>query len=189
MTEKHNPDRRIYSVLIKAPIDTVWSTLVKTDEALPFFFGAVCDCESMQPGASFAMRSPNGKYTNVVGKVLEFSPPHRYSHTFKFTAYDDAPCTITYELEETDEGVQFSLITEDAPTGSKTEKSMDKGGTFIVNTLKAVVETGRPRLAGRLMLSMIGLTEMFSPKICASENWPLGSEQTPDRAQPKGSPG
>ena len=34
-------DRAIYEVFIEAPIHTVWDTLVKTDEALPFFFGAV----------------------------------------------------------------------------------------------------------------------------------------------------
>ncbi len=183
MSETNSSERRIYSVIINAPIETVWSKLIKTDEVLPFFFGAVCDSERLEPGASFAMRSKNGKYTNVVGEVLEFSPPYRYSHTFKFTSYDDAPCTITYELEETAQGVQFSLITEDAPSGTKTEKSMDQGGWFIVNNLKSVVECGKPTFSGRLILAMIGLTEMFTPKICRSENWPLASARQMKQSQ------
>ena len=34
--------RTFTEVMIDAPIETVWSELVKTDEMLPFFFGAVC---------------------------------------------------------------------------------------------------------------------------------------------------
>ncbi|NKC01207.1 MAG: hypothetical protein GKR90_22295 [Pseudomonadales bacterium] len=173
MSESKPSDKRIYRTIINAPIEKVWSELVKTDEVLPFFFGAVCDCPEFEVGASFAMRSKNGKYTNVVGKVLEFSPPYKYSHTFKFTAYDDEPCTITYELKETEQGVEFSLTTEDAPSGSKTEKSMDQGGDFIVQNFKSVVENGKPTFSGRCILLMIGLTEMFSPRSSRSENWPL----------------
>lgn len=170
-----NQKKRIYRVLINAPIEKVWSELVKTDEVLPFFFGAVCKCEDLKVGAPFAMRTRNGKFTNVVGEVLEFSPPYRYSHTLKFTSFDDAPCTISYELKETPNGVEFSLITDNAPTGSKTEKSMDQGGNFIVNNLKSVVERGKPTFSGRLILTMIYLTEVFSPRRCRSEHWPLDS--------------
>ena len=186
MSKTKSLEKRVYSVVINAPIETVWSELVKTDDVLPFFFGAVCDCEGLQVGAPFAMRSKNGKYTNVVGKVLEFSPPYRYSHTFQFTSYEDAPCTITYELKEIAEGVQFSLITEDAPTGTKTEKSMDQGGWFIVNNLKSVVERGKPTFSGRMILLMIGLTEIFTPKVCRSENWPLRSDKASEHSQTEG---
>ena len=165
-------EQAIYRVVIKAPIETVWSELVKTDEVLPFFFGAVCKTEhGLVAGAPMAMRTRNGKYTSVVGKVLEFSPPHRYSHTFKFTNYDDAPCTVTYELKEVEGGVEFSLITSNVPTDSKTEKSMAQGGPFIVNNFKSMVETGKPVLSGRLILFMIALTQPLTPGACKTENW------------------
>ena len=165
--------KRIYKVIIDAPIETVWSQLVKTDEVLPFFFGSVCDCQSMEEGQPFAMRSPNGKYTSVVGEVLEFSPPYRYSHTFKFTAYDDEPCTVSYELKQTDAGVEFLLITENTPEGSQTEKSMDQGGTFIVDALKSLIEKGQPNFKTRMILLMISLAAIFTPGRCKSERWPL----------------
>ena len=81
-------DKAIYRVVIDAPIDRVWSELVKTDEVLPFFFGSVCRTPtgSIEVGKPMAMRTPNDKYTGVVGKVLEFDPPHRYSHTLMFTS-------------------------------------------------------------------------------------------------------
>ncbi|MEM8633752.1 MAG: SRPBCC domain-containing protein [Pseudomonadota bacterium] len=167
-------EREIYAVTIDAPIQVVWDTLVKTDEALPFFFGAVCDTkDGLKSGASMRMITPNGKFASVVGEVLEFSPPHRYAHTMQFTQYDDGPCTVTYELSEVDGGTLFKLITENVPAGTKTEKSMASGGPFITANLKSLVETGRPKLSGRMVMTLGPLLGLVTPKRSRIENWPL----------------
>lgn len=167
-------DKSIYKVTISAPIEKVWSELVKTDEVLPFFFGSVCKTTGeMTVGSPIAMQTTNAKFRSVVGKVLEFSPPHRYSHTFKFTGYEDAPCVVTYDLKEVSEGVEFTLTTSNVPAGTKTEKGMAQGGPFICKTFKAVVENGRPSLGQRLMLGVMGLFEPFTPKVSRSEHWPF----------------
>lgn len=172
-------DKAIYKVTINAPIETVWAELVKTDQVLPFFFGSVCRTTGeLEIGAPIAMETKSGKYRSVVGKVLEFSPPHRYAHTFKFTNFDDPPCTVTYELKEVDGGVEFSLTTTNVPVGTKTEQGMAQGGKFIVETFKSVVENGAPSFGGRMMLGMMGLFEPFSPKVSASENWTFEKIQT-----------
>lgn len=167
-------EKAIYKVIINAPIETVWSELVKTDEVLPFFFGAVCKTTGeLTVGAPIAMETTNEKYRSVVGTVLEFDPPNRYSHTFKFTGHDDPPCVVTYELKAVEGGVEFSLISTNVPAGTKTEKSMAQGAKFIVATFKSVVETGRPALGGRLMLGMIRLLQPTTPKACRTANWPF----------------
>ena len=173
MTSKQpETDKAIYKVIIDAPIETVWSALVKVDEVLPFFFGSVCKTTGeLKVGAPIAMETTNGKYRSVVGEVLEFSPPHRYSHTFKFTAHDDLPCTVTYELKEVAEGVEFSLITTNVPANSKTAKGMTQGGSFIVKTFKSVVEDGKPSIVSRIMLAMMSALQPFTPKVCKTENW------------------
>ncbi len=179
MSEKGKfAEKAIYTVVINAPIETVWSELVKTNSPLPFFFGSVCETPGLSPGAPIRMRSPNGKYTSVVGDVLEFEPPYRYAHTFKFTNLDDPPCKVTYVLKETSEGVEFSLITENVPVGTKTESSMKQGGAFITQNLKAFIETGKPTFGGRMILTMISLMTPFSPKSTRSENWPIASVDT-----------
>ncbi|MEL7445221.1 MAG: SRPBCC domain-containing protein [Pseudomonadota bacterium] len=165
-------DKAIYRVFIEAPIETVWRELVKTDEVLPFFFGSVCrSTGELTIGAPIAMETTNGKYRSVVGKVIEFDPPRRYSHTFKFTGYDDPPCTVTYELESVNGGTEFSLVTTNVPAGTKTEKGMAQGGKFIVETFKSVVENGRPGFGTRMMLGAMGLAQPFTPKASRSENW------------------
>ncbi len=172
MNDSSIENKAVYRVVINAPIETVWNTLVKTDEVLPFFFGAVCRTRNgLHLDAPMAMRTKNGKYTSVVGKVLEFSPPYRYAHTLKFTNLNDDPVVVTYDLKEVEGGVEFSLTTSGAIVGSKTAKSMEQGGPFIVNTFKSVVETGNPGFGAGLMLAMIGLMAPFTPKLCRSEHW------------------
>lgn len=173
MSESTN-ERAIYRILIEAPITAVWSELVKTDDVLPFFFGAVCRTTGeLAPGRPMAMESPGGKYRSVVGEVIKFSPPYLYSHTFKFTGFDDPPCIVTYKLKEVEGGVEFTLITENVPAGTQTAKAMAQGGPFITQTLKALVEAGRPSLGQRLMLTMMSLTAIFTPASCKSESWPF----------------
>jgi len=170
--DNEDADRAVYRIFIEAPIEKVWNELVKTDEVLPFFFGSVCRTkDGLAVDEPMAMETPNGKFRSVVGTVLEFDPPNRYSHTFKFTGYDDSPCTVAYELKSVEGGTQFSLVTTNVPAGTKTEKGMAQGGPFIVNTIKSVVETGRPSFGTRLLLSLVGLTQPFTPKQCRSENW------------------
>jgi uncharacterized protein YndB with AHSA1/START domain len=165
--------KQIYRITIRAPIQDVWDTLTKDGEPLPFFFGSVLHTTGLKPGAQVRMRTPNNKYTGVVGEVLEFEPPHRYVMTFKFTDLDDPPCKVTHELREVEEGVEYLLISEQIPAGTKTEKYMAGGGKFITETLKSVLETGKPPMKSRMILLMIRLTGWMTPKRCRSEHWPL----------------
>ncbi len=163
----------IKRITIKAAIQDVWDVLTKKGEVLPFYFNSVLHTTTLAPGAPMRMRSPDGKYTGVVGEVLELEPPHRYVTTFKFTAFDDAPCKVTHQLKEVEGGVEYTLISEQIPAGSKTEKQMKQGGDFIVKALKGVVENGKPPFKERMILTMISLLAWTTPKKCLSEKWPL----------------
>lgn len=161
-------------VIIDAPIQQVWDALTREGEVLPFFFGSVMHTTGLAPGAPVRMRSPDGKYTGVVGDVLEFEPPHLFSMTFKFTTLDDAVCRIVHELRELDNGqTEYTLTSEGVPVGSRTEKNMRQGGEFIVKALKTYVETGRPNVMARFVMLMGKLTAFTTPRRCLSENWPM----------------
>ncbi len=163
----------IWRTVINAPIDVVWSTLVKTDEVLPFFFGAMCDtADGIKVGGKMRMISKDRKNAIVFGEVLEFSPPHRYSHTMSFTQVKgERPARTTYELKEVPGGTEFTLTSEAMP-GTETGK-MIQGGPFIVANLKALVETGKPAFSGRLVLALNPIMGLMTPKISRIENWPL----------------
>ena len=175
MNDDKNQSKSIYKVIINAPIDKIWSELIRVNSPRPFFFGGVCNTPDniLQLGTPFRMDSPNGKYASVVGKVIEFDPPYRYSHSFKFTSYDDPPCKVTYILKEVEGGVEFTLISENFVIGSKTQGSMESGGKFIVDNLKSLVENGKPTFGGRVILTIIALMTPFTPSKCQIEHWPF----------------
>lgn len=164
--------RAVFRVFIRGTVDAVWREITRTDAPQRCMFNMQLHTPGLKAGAPIRMRTRSGKFTGVVGEVLEFDPPRRYSHTFKFTNYDDPPCKVTYELKPVDGGVEFTLICDDIPVGTKTAKDMCQGGTMIVNTLKAIVETGRPSFGVRMLYVLFRVMEPFSPKRLRSENWP-----------------
>jgi len=165
--------RAYFRIVIRAPIHKVWAEITRTDSVLPFFFNSVCKTPGLEVGAPIRMVSKDGKYAAVVGDFVEFEPPYRYAHTFKFTNMDDPVCTVRYRLREVEGGTEFTLINEGLPAGTKTEKYMTSGGDFITKNLKALIETGKPTLGGRFALFMMGLMAAFTPKQCRSELWPF----------------
>jgi len=165
-------ERAVFTIFIRGTIQAVWNEITKTDELQKAMFNMRLETDGLRPGGAVRMRTGNGKYTGVVGEVLEFDPPHRYAHTFKFTNYDDPPCKVIYTLKEVEGGVEFSLIAEDIPSGTSTAKEMKRGGEMIVNTLKAIVETGRPPFGVRMLHVLFRMMEPFSPKKTQSIHWP-----------------
>ena len=173
MNNKPETTTQVSQIVINAPIQKVWDALTKEGEVLPFFFGTIMHTTKFAPGAPIRMRTPNGKYTGVVGDVLELEPPHKYSMTFKFTNFDDAVCKIIHELKEVDGGTEYTLTAEGVPVGTKTEKQMQGGGKIITTTLKSCVETGKPTTMASFIMLMGKLFGFMSPKQTLSTNWPM----------------
>jgi len=175
------PTRAKFRVFIKGTVESVWAEITRTDKPIPAFFGSKLDAPSLTPGSTMAMRTNSGKYTGVVGEIVEFDPPRVFAHTFKFTNLDDPPCIVRYELEAKDGGTIFTMTLSELTEGTKSAKQMMSGGTLICNTLKAVIETGKPKLGGRMLLLIIRLVEPITPKRCLSEHWPVKAADTSDQ--------
>ncbi len=165
--------RQVYKVFIKAPIDTVWSELLKEKAPRPFLWDGSWDTPKMAPGSPFRIITPDGKGVGVVGEFIEMDPPRLLSHTFRLTSLDDPPSKVTYTLKEVEGGTEFCLITENIVVGSKSAKSMDAGAKFIVENFKAYVETGKATFGGRMTNRLYALMAPMMPKKLRAENWPL----------------
>ena len=173
MTEEDYAEKQVYKVLIKAPIDTVWSELVDTTSPRPFFWNGSWDTPEMAPGNPYRVSSNNGKTVAVIGRVLEMEPPHRLVTTFRLTALPDPASRVTYTLEEKNGGTEFCLITERVLAGSKSEKSMADGARFITENFKAYVETGKVGFGARMLLGLYSLMAPLTPKAMHADNWPF----------------
>jgi uncharacterized protein YndB with AHSA1/START domain len=175
VSTEQSSGRCVFRVQINGPIDAVWRELTKTGEVQPAIFNNVMHTSGgVQPGSLMQMRSKDGKYVGMVGTILEVTPPHRFSHTLRFTHLDDPECVVVYELREKDGGTEFTLTVEKMPEGTKTGKSMMQGGPMICSTLKAVIEQGGPPLMTRVLFAAFGaLAPITTPSKCKAEHWPL----------------
>lgn len=168
--------QRSFKVVIRGSIQDVWREITRTDAPIACFFNSRMHVGrgKLEAGSKLAMRTPDGKYTGVVGEILEFTPPRRFAHTFRFTQLDDPPCKVVYELREVPAGTEFTLMIEDLTEGTKSAKQMVGGSQMIIATLKEMVERGRPSLVVRGIFLLMKLTQPMTPKRCLSEHWPVG---------------
>ena len=171
MTTKN--DKAVFRVTIAGTLDQVWQELTRTDRPQGAMFDAQLHTDRLAPGGQLRMRSRNGRYTAVVGEFIEVQEPVLLSHTMRFTSYDDPPCTVQYDLEETSEGVRVTMTIENIPVGTKSAKQLLQGGPWIVKQLKAIVETGRPTLGARVLYTVFRWLAPLNPASTRSENWPL----------------
>ncbi len=168
-------DKQVFRIVINGRIEAVFRELTKTDAPQGAVFNSMLtlDQPGLVAGRRMQMRTVSGRHAIVQGEVVEVDPPRRFAHTHQFTQHQDPVCKVVYDLREVAGGVEVTLTVENVPVGTKTETEMSGGGMFILNNLKAIVETGRPTFGTRLMYVMFGAMEFVLPAKTKSENWPL----------------
>lgn len=176
-------ERAVFKTYIRGSAESVWREITKTGEPQEALFNMTLHAEGLYPGSPIQLRTASGKHTGAVGEVLEFDPPRRYAHTFRFTSYDDPPCRVTFDLVEVPEGVEFRLLLQGLPTGTRTAREMKRGGTMLLRTLKAVVETGGVPPGTRILYWMFRILEPLSPRRTRTAYWPLAG--TPPGEAPR----
>ena len=170
--------KQVFRVVINGSQEAIWRELTSTDRPLGAIFNSRMYTTGLKPGARMQMRTASGGHVIVEGDILEYSPPHRFVHTHKFTMHDDPVCRVTYELKPVPGGVEVTLTVDDVPLGTRTAKGMASGGHDIVNNLKAIVETGRPPLGQRIVHSLMGALEFVLPAKTKADRFPLEDKET-----------
>ena len=165
--------RAVYRIVIDGAQQAIFDELTRTDRPLGAIFNARMHTTGLSPGGRMQMRTASGGHVIVDGEVLEYSPPHRFAHTHRFTQHQDPSCKVTYELKAVAGGIEVTLTVDDLPLGTKTAGEMQKGATFILENLKAIVERGRPPLGTRLMYGAFGAMEFVLPARTRTEHWPM----------------
>lgn len=176
------PETIVYAIHIDGTKEAVWAELTRTDRPQDAFWHTVLHSTGLEPGAVYQMRTPNGRYVNAVGEILEYDRPNRLRQTVRFVRYDDPAVTATYELADAPQGgVDVTVTIEGVPPGTKTGEAWKGSGgvEFIAKTLKQIVETGEASRSTRLMYTFFDvfapvIAPIATPKRTRVENWPMG---------------
>ena len=165
--------KAVYRIVIDGPQEAIFREITATDRPLGAIYNSRLHTNGLKPGGRMQMRTAGGGHVIVDGDVIECDPPRRFVHTHRFTQMDDPVCRVTYELKPVAGGIEVTLTVDDLPLGTKTAKSMQQGGPFILGNLKAIVERGALPLGTRLMYWAFDAMEFVLPKKSRTEHWPL----------------
>ena len=171
----------VFSTHINASKEAVWQEITKTDGPQDAMFHTVLHTTGLKPGASYQMRTPDGRYVNAIGEILEYEPPTRLKQTVQFVRYDDPKVTVTYDIADAPQGgVDLTITVEDIPVGTKSGDSWtgSGGGDWICTTIKQIVEDGQASTSTRLMYRFFDvfapvIAPIATPKRTKVENWPM----------------
>jgi hypothetical protein len=176
MADESKTEVAVFRIFIKADIQRVWHELTKQGEAQAAVFNAWLHAAGgLAAGVPIQMRTGSGKHVIVDGRIEVFDPPYRFVHTHRFTQFDDPACRVSYVLKPVGDGVEVTLEVSGLPSGTRTARSMSRGGASIMAALKAICETGRPPLGTRLVYWLFDHAEFMLPARTKSDLWPLES--------------
>lgn len=134
-------DREIrHSIIINAPIETVWAEITKVGAKQRAQLDSVLDT-SFVPGDPLYYKSEDGSRVFMVGRVVACEPPTVFSHTQVLTMRDDPLTVVTWTLEPVEGGTKVTLVNSGWPADATMDK-VDSTWQGILAALKSVVETG-----------------------------------------------
>lgn len=134
--------QNVTTIIIDAPIHTVWAALLNTGEPRPWLYDTVATSD-WQVGSRYQMRTTDG-FLMIDGDVIEVTEPTRIVLGFECHWDDEVEqekgATLTWELAEVADGTRLTAYLTNA--GPATGASSDESMTEIYTGLKRHLEDG-----------------------------------------------
>ncbi|HEY1630915.1 MAG TPA: SRPBCC family protein [Rhizomicrobium sp.] len=146
MTSDLTTEDTVYIIYIAAQPQKVWDALTISEFTKRYFFGRSVESD-WKKGSSWMLRMPDGR-VDVKGVVREADPPRKLAVSWIVDWIDPKPpeAIVTYEIEDTGNGVMRLTMTESHPTAIPRAwlEGGRKGWPMILSGLKSLIETGKP---------------------------------------------
>lgn len=162
-------ERQIHVVEISAPIADVWAEITKLKHTQKPMFNTVLESD-FKPGSRMIYRSEDGKRVFILGEVVEFVPPKRFVHTFRFTNLPEEPTLVEWQLQQQGEVTRVTVTHSKFVNQQKTWDGVRTSWTDILSNIKAVVETGNVPVKTRVMHGLMSAFMFMAPKSTLREN-------------------
>src|SRR5262245_43468517 len=139
--------KTVYVTYIASTPEKVWAALTTPEFTRQYFGGFAIEVEP-RVGGAFAFRYPDGR-VHISGKVVEWSPPHRFACTWLVEGMKDfgelPECLVTYEIVRAGDAVRLTMTEAhswDVPAAILS--GGQSGWPAILSGLKSLLETGKP---------------------------------------------
>jgi uncharacterized protein YndB with AHSA1/START domain len=137
--------KTVYVTYIAAPPEKVWQALTDPAFTRQYFGGLDIEIEP-KVGGAFTFRYPDGRI-HISGEVVEWSPPRRFSCTWRVEGIKDfgelPVCLVSYYIELAGDAVRLTMT--EAHSWDVPEAILaggQSGWPAILSSLKSVLETG-----------------------------------------------
>ncbi|MEU5690595.1 metalloregulator ArsR/SmtB family transcription factor [Actinosynnema sp. NPDC020468] len=129
----------VYVTYIESTAERVWEAL--TDADLTATYWGHRNESTWEPGAPWAHRRLDSDAVDVVGTVVESTPPTRLVTTWAEPATPDVTSTVTFHVEQHGPIVRLTVTHENLASESDLA-AVSGGWPAVLSNLKSLLETG-----------------------------------------------
>ena len=134
----------VYVTFILSTPEKVFEAITKADITKRYWGHE--NVSDWRPGSKWEhVRADEKRTVQVVGKVVEISPPRRLVITWAGKSGEDDPASysrVTFEIEEYENMVRLTVTHNELETGSAMASGIKKGWPVVLSSLKSFLETG-----------------------------------------------
>lgn len=135
----------VYVTYIRSTPEKVFEAITRPDITRRYWGHE--NLSDWQPGSAWQhVRDDEQRTVNLVGKVVEVSPPTRLVITWASPAQADEPAAISrvsFDIEAYDGMVRLTVTHDDLTPGSGMDQGIRKGWPIVLSSLKSLLETGQ----------------------------------------------
>lgn len=135
----------VYVIYIAATPEKVWNALI--DAEITTQYWQHVNLSDWRPGSRWEHRRDGiDGAVQLVGKVIESSPPRRLVLTWAFPAdeaREEKHTRVTFELEPVGTVVRLTVTHDQLEAGSDMLKGIMRGWPKVLSSLKSLMESGR----------------------------------------------
>ena len=135
----------VYVTYILAPPEKVFEAITRPDVARRYWGHE--NVSDWKVGSKWEhVRANDERTVQVVGKVVEVSPPSRLVMTWANPSRAADPAAysrVTFEIEEYNDMVRLTVTHDELEAGGSMAAGISKGWPVVLSSLKSLLETGR----------------------------------------------
>ena len=144
----------VYVTYIATTPQKVWQALIDTDVTRQYWVGSNGECARVnvsdwKPGSRWEHRRSDGSApADIVGKVVETTPPRRLVMTWARPSEADDESKhsrVSFDIEPHNKGlVRLTVTHDDLERDPKMLEGISGGWPMVLSNLKTLLETGTP---------------------------------------------